>query len=56
MKKLIPLILITFLFSCTYDDDDTNNSLPAITSEGKNTFGCKINGETFLPKKRVMSP
>ena len=52
MKKLILLILITILSSCTNDDDGTDNSLPAISSEGKDTFGCKINGETFLPKSK----
>ena len=52
MKKLILLILITSLISCTKDDDGTDSSLPAISSEGKNTFGCKINGETFLPKSK----
>lgn len=52
MKKLILLILVLSIFSCTKDDDGTNSSLPAITSEGRNTFGCKVNGETFLPKSK----
>jgi hypothetical protein len=49
MKKSLLFLLIIFQFSCTTNDDGTNSSLPAITSEGKNTLGCKINGETFLP-------
>ncbi len=42
--------MVLSLYSCTNDDDGTGSPLPAITSEGKNTFGCKIDGETFLPK------
>lgn len=52
MKKAFLLLLITLLFGCIKDDDDgTNDSLPEITQEGKNTFGCTINGEIFIPKK-----
>jgi hypothetical protein len=50
MRKLLILFMILSLYSCSNDDDGTGSSLPAITSEGKNTFGCKINGETFLPR------
>jgi hypothetical protein len=50
MKKLFFLFMIVGLHSCANVDDGTGDSLPAITSEGKNTFGCLINGETFLPK------
>ena len=50
MRKLVLLFMILSLYSCSNDDDGTESSLPAITSKGKNTFGCKINGETFIPK------
>ncbi len=50
MKKSISLLLILSLYSCIRDDDGTNNRLPAITAEGKKTFGCTIDGETFLPR------
>lgn len=50
MKKTILLLVLLTLYSCSKPDDGTRSSLPAITSEGKNTFGCKINGETFLPR------
>lgn len=51
-------IIITFLsvcllnISCTNDNDGTKENLPSISTEGKNTFGCRINGEIFLPKSR----
>jgi hypothetical protein len=55
MKKFIyPLISLTLLLfvCCTNDNDGTNENLPQITNEGKNTFGCKVNGEIFLPKSK----
>jgi hypothetical protein len=50
-KILITLILL-LLLGCN-KDDDTNEftpSLPAITQEGKNTFGCYINGVLLTPR------
>lgn len=52
MKKTILVLLSFILFSCTNDDDGTRSSLPPITSEGRNTFGCKIDRQTFLPKSK----
>lgn len=52
MKELLVFFIILSLYSCSNDDDGTGSPLPAITSEGKNTFGCKIDGETFLPKSK----
>ncbi len=55
MKKIIyPLLTLTLLLfvSCTNDDNGTNDSLPEITNQGKNTFGCQVNGELFLPKSK----
>lgn len=44
-------IILLFLFSCEANDDDgTTSSLPNLTTEGKNTFGCKINEQIFLPR------
>jgi len=53
MKNIIPaifiaLLLSTALSSCKKED----HVLPAITMEGKNTFGCYVNGELWLPKGR----
>lgn len=51
MKKLFYLLIVNSLFvSCTNDNDGTKQSLPSITTEGKNTFGCKTDGIIFLPK------
>jgi hypothetical protein len=45
--------------SCTKTPDEPDpdttpkpctNCLPPITTEGKNTFGCKVNGKIWLPK------
>lgn len=50
--RLLNLIIIMLLFfSCGPNDDDgTTASLPDLTTEGKNTFGCKINEQIFLPR------
>ena len=51
MKSLLPLCLITTLFFVSCNDDDatpTLVTLPPITSEGLNTFGCLINGEPWV--------
>ncbi len=55
MKKLnvyLIIILIAFLTGCERDKDSTakKDVLPPITQEGKNTFGCKVNGEVWVPQ------
>lgn len=52
MKKLFFILVLTIaLFtSCSKDKDGKRAKLPAVTTEGKNTFGCRINGEIFVPK------
>ena len=55
MKKInvyLIIILSAFLTGCDRDKDSTTKKdvLPAITQEGKNTFGCKVNGEVWLPQ------
>lgn len=50
MKKICCLLILFCLISCTKDDDGTKNDLPAETTEGKNTLGCRIDGVTFLPR------
>ena len=44
-------ILISFL-SCTKTDMEKSeiDKLPPITTEGKNTFGCLVNGKAWIPK------
>ena len=37
--------------SCSlFDDSHKKEELPPITQEGRNTFGCLVNGEVWLPK------
>lgn len=49
MKHFILFLLLsTALSSCKEQD----HVLPDITMEGKNTFGCYINGELWVPKGR----
>lgn len=53
MKKILPVLFVLFCFaSCENTDDGTKSRLPALTTEGKNTFGCKIDGQIFIPKKQ----
>lgn len=35
---------------------DIYHTLPAITQEGKNTFGCKVNGEVWIPRVEILAP
>jgi hypothetical protein len=53
MKTYLILLLTTFFFfSCEDPDpykDPDNVKLPPITMEGKNTFGCKVNGKVWVP-------
>ncbi len=51
MKTLFTILTIAslvFLSSCDLFDNDPE--LPPITTEGKGTFGCYVNGKLFLPK------
>ena len=51
ISKLLVLFMFLLMSGCSVDDDDgTGSDLPAITSEGLYTFGCKINGQVFLPR------
>lgn len=55
MKQLSPLLtllllVVLFSTSCKKKDVAPIDQLPALTTEGKNTFGCLVNGEVFKPK------
>lgn len=52
-KVAISLLMLFCIVSCESTDDRTSESLPKLTTEGKNTFGCKIDGQIFLPKRKV---
>jgi hypothetical protein len=44
-------MLIYILFSILLSLSCKKEKLPKATQEGKNTFGCKIDGKVFLPSK-----
>ncbi len=55
MKSKIKILVLACLFlgftaaHCKKDKDPVSQ-LPPETQEGKNTFGCLVNGQVFLPK------
>ena len=52
-KYRIPLqiLLLLFLSGCDlFKSADKTEQLPPATQEGKNTFGCLVNGKVWLPK------
>ena len=53
MKNLILFISLLLFISCSDENDGTAESLPTITTSGSNTFGCKIENEIFLPRRKV---
>ena len=60
MKQLLPtltlFLLVSLLFSsCKKDKAEPIDQLPPATQEGKNTFGCLVNGEAFIPKGSIFS-
>jgi hypothetical protein len=55
MRKISVILILFFcLASCENSDDGTSSGLPDITTEGKNTFGCKIDGQIFIPKQKII--
>ena len=54
LRYIIALSLIIGLCAtqCRKDrpEDEPEPELPPITTEGKNTFGCKVNGEVWIPR------
>jgi hypothetical protein len=50
MKKIITIILASLLVSCSKDDSNPIDALPAETQIGANTFGCLVNGKALLPR------
>lgn len=57
MKKgiiLISLLPTLFFLHCTKDHSSSSNPvLPPETQIGANTFGCKVNGEVWIPEVPV---
>jgi hypothetical protein len=68
MKHLLPATLLTFSMVCCLAcqkepapapprlDVIDYNVLPPITQEGKNTFGCKVDGEVWVPRIEAFVP
>lgn len=51
LYSLLLLALITQVSSCNlFESVSKKEELPPITQEGKNTFGCLVNGKVWLPK------
>lgn len=54
MKKqiLFLALVVQFLASCSNDEKGSScqDSLPAVTTTGANTFGCCINGNLLIPR------
>jgi len=56
-------ILLCGLPACRKDEPQPNNHglldytvLPPATQEGKNTFGCLVNGEVWVPRVEILVP
>src|SRR4051812_14450481 len=57
--EIYKLSFITFFFcmTCTsWSCRKEKDQLPKTTQEGKNTFGCKVNGKVFIAKDAITFP
>jgi hypothetical protein len=57
-QKIIPLLFITLLAACEGCKDDPApktelEKLPPATQEGKNTFGCLVNGKAWVTETSI---
>jgi hypothetical protein len=51
LKSIIACTGLFFVFACKKNPPvEPAEELPALTHEGKNTFGCKVNGEIWIPE------
>jgi hypothetical protein len=52
MRNFLLFFSLTLLFGACelFPEAEPENTLPPITQVGANTFGCKVNGEVWLPK------
>jgi hypothetical protein len=53
MRNFLLFFSLTLLLGACelFPEAEPENVLPPITQEGANTFGCKVNGEVWLPYK-----
>lgn len=60
MKRYMPIAFCLLLLACSKKKKDEDvvpqDKLPSVTQEGKNTFGCLVNGIVLLPKGFVGVP
>jgi len=63
--KSLCLLALSLIFSCQKTDPEPSNyvqptnpyhTLPEITQEGKNTFGCLMNGVVWVPRVEIAVP
>jgi hypothetical protein len=63
--KLFCLLALSLIFSCQKPEPDPSDyvqptdpyhTLPEITQEGKNTFGCLVNGVVWVPRVELFVP
>jgi hypothetical protein len=59
MRKLLPTLMVILLLSGINCKKQSTNipdpTLPEATQTGANTFGCKVDGKLYLPKKSSFS-
>lgn len=56
MKIFLSHLFVLFLITSCESLINPEPELPPITTEGKNTFGCLVNGEVWLPKGGINNP
>ena len=49
LTVVLIIVLLHVSLRCRKDKYKPPTSLPSVTQEGNNTFGCKINGEIWIP-------
>ncbi len=63
--KSLCLLALSLIFACQKPDPEPSNyvqptdpyhTLPEITQEGKNTFGCLMNGVVWVPRVEIFVP
>jgi len=50
LLKIVTVISLAFVSSCDLFENSDDPKLPPITMDGRNTFGCLVNGIIWLPK------
>lgn len=56
---LVVIMVIVALSGCSKDDASAEEVIPALSCEGKNVFGCRVDDEVWLPRRytySIMSP